>query len=244
MTTTYRRHRTLRPGLVLVGIATVLSVTLSACASSSTSSGDRSTVPAKAAQTSSVAAAPPKGAYDFTPNAQNTSDTELTIQLPKSLMDQMPDRVPYITKAVAKARPWKKLGDCAIDVEFTFNPAISQAQLAKAFKRPEAGEITGNPMALSNWKPLSELNDSSPRGEYLSEDFKHLTGVRQCAVSPADTDSSPVLAFNFLVFDKTINDSLTMADIDLMTTKAGTVIIKPSGLNGWQMDYQGNWARK
>ena len=231
-----------------IGVAVGLSLMLTACGNNAGSGHGTTTGPNQQQSstqqqptTQSSAPEPAQAVYDFTPNAPTMAEKEMTIELPKSLMEQLPDYVPYITKVVAKERPWKKLGDCAVDVEFTYNPEIPQETIAKAWRLRQKNEITGNLMSVSNWKPLAELNDSSKLGEYVSPDFKQLTALRGCVVSPGDDE---YFVFNLPVLDKSQNQEFTMADVRLMSTKGGTLFIKPGGLSGWQMDYQGNWVRK
>lgn len=219
---------------VILGIA-VLSLALSACGSG-TSSGDRSTAPATQ---SAAAAQTAKGVYDFTPNAPRQADKELKMVPPKSLLDQIPDEVPYVTELVVKSRSMNSLAFCGVDIAFTFNPAITKDQIAEAYTN-----TTGN---TGNWagihtEPMSQFDDSKA-GDYISDDFKNYTVVRKCATSPADNDSSPRVSFNIPGFDKKSGSAGSFAGVELMSTKAGTIFVRKGQIVGYKVDYQGNWVK-
>ncbi|MFC8303892.1 hypothetical protein ACFUCV_09455 [Specibacter sp. NPDC057265] len=94
---------------------------------------------------------------------------------------------------------------------------------------------------LSEARPAAELDSSAPKhGVYFSDDYKTLTFVENCAVSPVDDGDA---TFRFPKLDQK-GKVVTLAEVELSVMKSGTITVTSANVPGFTQDTDGNWIAK
>lgn len=191
--------------------------------------------------------------YEFKTPAYGAKNT-LKIQIPQDLIDVAPEaRDALITSVTATARELNSAKYCAVDLAVTYaDGAVDELKKpreksvegntegdTRPVQERVAYSLTGAPFASIQGtleggvaSSINDLDESDPKyGFYATDDFRTITTVQRCAVSPMEDTGYIVHEFNFP----------HIASIDMTVMKDGTLTIVNSTIEGYKLDSNGSW---
>lgn len=186
--------------------------------------------------------------FEFATQTSGPTTSGLTIKIPQGLKDAMGDRANelLVDSLEVTARPLDGAEYCAFDVKPTWvNGGTSQLKPPGAMNP----DHTPTPMPVWQLAGLALTEDDSPEllsqlpsspdhwGVYVADDASTLTMVTGCSVDEFDTDDDVNLSFPSS--RGTTGGSVAWVKVTVM--KDGTLTVRESVVDGYQMDSSGTW---
>lgn len=216
----------------LLALATMLTIGLSACGSTS---GNDSTS---------------QDVYDFTgPSAKSTS--QVVVEVPQELIEANSDYSEnrFIERVTVKPMEINSTELCAmtLDYELLGDPVedLYKARGDRGEDLPEKERrqhAIGS--ALGQWPApqLSEPNPDKPvKGVYYSEKDRVVTVIDKCAATPNSDNAVYEIEFTL---GREADGVRTLAIAPVGVTRDGTVFAAGGEVNDWQRSPDGQWSRQ
>lgn len=241
--------------LAAAGAVTMLA--LAGCSSGTDGGRDAVKKPAK-----------PNGVvYDFTQINGMPAAKEITFKVPDALVKTDPEYAKrrVLTSVTAKAHKLETAEFCALDLTFTYADGVRDRVLNSKWYDPDAthnaaGDLQADPnpppaqkigYAVANGdepeisKPDPSDPDFSIDREYITEDFRTLTEIVECASGPTDDEDNTHVIFNQLNEGNStqpgtiVSHEFGSAEVAVM--KNGDLNVVEAEINDWMLDANGDW---
>lgn len=241
--------------LAAAGAVTLLA--LAGCSSSADGVPDAEEMPAK-----------PKGAvYDFTQINGMPAAKEITFKIPDALVKTDPEYAKgrVLTSVTAKAHKLETAEFCAVDLTFTYAAGVRDRVLNSKWYDPYSKTTAdGELQAETNPPPTQKIGYAASDGdepevgkpdpsnpdfgtdrEYITDDFRTLTKIVECASGPTDDEDNTDVFFNQLTEGPSTQPGTIAADdfgtAEIAVMKNGDLSIVEGEINDWMLDANGDW---